>query len=213
MHRTIEPKVLYFGTPVVLVSTRNEDGSANLAPMSSAWWVGQSGMLGLDRTSRTTENLDRTGECVLNLTSSALAGAVDRLALLTGTPVVPEHKMRKGYRYEPDKFAAAGLSPMPSQVVAAPRVAESPIQLEARVTRTHPFEDQDSGLVAVETRVVRVHVEEELLVPGGRHHIDADRWDPLIMKFCEFYGNGQNLRPSRLATAWGIPGRTGAVRG
>ncbi|MFH8798061.1 flavin reductase family protein [Streptomyces sp. NPDC017936] len=213
MHRTIEPRVLYFGTPVVLVSTCNEDGSANLAPMSSAWWVGQSCMLGLDRTSRTTENLARTGECVLNLTSSALAGAVDRMALLTGTPVVPEHKRDKGYRYEPDKFAAAGLSPVPSQVVRAPRVAESPIQLEARVTRTHPFEGEDSGLVAVETQVVRVHVEEDLLVPENRRHIDADRWDPLIMKFCELYGNGRNLRPSRLAAAWGIPGPTGAVRG
>jgi len=35
MHRTVDPAILYFGTPVVLVSTENEDGSANLAPMSS----------------------------------------------------------------------------------------------------------------------------------------------------------------------------------
>ncbi|MFF1542615.1 flavin reductase family protein [Streptomyces sp. NPDC058291] len=213
MHRTIDPRVLYFGTPVVLVSTCNEDGSANLAPMSSAWWVGQSCMLGLDRTSRTTENLARTGECVLNVTPAALVGAVDRIALLTGAPVVPEHKQRKGYRYEPDKFAAAGLSPMPSLVVSAPRVAECPVQLEARVTRTHPFEEEDSGLVAIETRVVRVHVEEELLVPGNQRHIDPDRWDPLVMKFCEYYGDGRHLRPSRLATAWRIPGPTDAVRG
>ena len=38
MHQTIEPAILYFGTPVVLISTLNEDGSPNLAPMSSAWW-------------------------------------------------------------------------------------------------------------------------------------------------------------------------------
>ena len=36
----IEPAILYFGTPVVLIGTCNEDGSCNLAPMSSAWWVG-----------------------------------------------------------------------------------------------------------------------------------------------------------------------------
>jgi flavin reductase (DIM6/NTAB) family NADH-FMN oxidoreductase RutF len=35
-HVTIEPPILYLGTPVVLISTLNEDGSANLAPMSSA---------------------------------------------------------------------------------------------------------------------------------------------------------------------------------
>jgi flavin reductase (DIM6/NTAB) family NADH-FMN oxidoreductase RutF len=47
MHHAIEPKIMYFGTPVVLISTLNEDSSANLAPMSSAWWLGKSCMLGL----------------------------------------------------------------------------------------------------------------------------------------------------------------------
>ena len=35
MHRVIDPKILYCGTPVVLITTRNEDGSANIAPMSA----------------------------------------------------------------------------------------------------------------------------------------------------------------------------------
>ncbi|MYS80583.1 flavin reductase family protein [Embleya scabrispora] len=213
MHVSIEPRVLYFGTPVVLVSTSNEDGSANLAPMSSAWWVGQSCMLGLDESSKTTENLIASGECVLNLASSALVGAVDRLALLTGTRVVPDHKLRKGYRFERHKFGAAGLSETASEVVRPPRVQECPVQLEAVVDRVHAFGEKDSGVVAVDVRVVRVHVEESLLVPGSRRHIDADRWDPLIMKFCEFYGDGRNLHPSKLAPAWGILGPTGAMTG
>ncbi|MEU0333912.1 flavin reductase family protein [Streptomyces sp. NPDC006193] len=210
MHRTIDPRVLYFGTPVVLLGTANDDGSANLAPMSSVWWVGRSCMLGLDETSRTTENLTRTGECVLNLPSSALVAAVDRLALLTGSPVVPEHKRRKGYRYEPDKFGAAGLTPLPAETVGAPRVAECPVHLEAVVDRVHAFAEEDSGVVAVDARIVRVHVEEDLLVPGSRRYIDADRWDPLIMKFCEFYGGGPNLHPSALARGWEMPARRAA---
>ncbi|MCZ0206089.1 flavin reductase family protein [Streptomyces sp. UMAF16] len=213
MHLTVEPRVLYFGTPVVLLSTSNEDGSANLAPMSSAWWVDQSCMLGLDETSHTTKNLISTGECVLNLASSDLVGAVDRLALLTGSPVVPDHKLRKGYRYERDKFKAAGLTETASEKVRPPRVAQCPVHLEAVVDRVHPFGEDGSGLVAVEARVVRVHVEESLLVPGERRHIDADRWDPLIMKFCEFYGNSRNVHPSRLASAWAIPGPTSANTG
>jgi len=36
MHLNVELKVLYFGTPVVLISTRNADATASLAPMSSA---------------------------------------------------------------------------------------------------------------------------------------------------------------------------------
>ena len=31
------------------------------------------------------------------------------------------------------------------------------------------------------------------------------RWDPLIMKFCEFFGGAENLRPSRLAAGWRMP--------
>jgi flavin reductase (DIM6/NTAB) family NADH-FMN oxidoreductase RutF len=38
--RTIEPKILYFGTPVALISSLNEDGTTNLAPMSSFWALG-----------------------------------------------------------------------------------------------------------------------------------------------------------------------------
>src|SRR5688572_2340777 len=67
MHRTIEPTILYFGTPVAIISSLNEDGSANLAPMSSAWWLGWSCMLGLGQMGQTSANLLRTRECVINL--------------------------------------------------------------------------------------------------------------------------------------------------
>ena len=52
MHKIIEPGILYFGTPVVLISTINEDGTYNLAPMSSAFWLGWRCMLGLARVRR-----------------------------------------------------------------------------------------------------------------------------------------------------------------
>ena len=124
MHTTIEPGILYFGTPVVLISTVNEDGSFNLAPMSSAFWLGWRCVLGLAATSKTPENMLRTGECVLNLPSAALAGMVDRLALTTGSDPVPEGKVRRGYRTERDKFELSGFTAMASETVRAPRVRE-----------------------------------------------------------------------------------------
>jgi len=72
-HTAIEPGILYFGTPVVLISTTNEDGSVNLAPMSSAFWLGWRAVLGLGVRSRTAQNLSRTREGVLNLPSESLA--------------------------------------------------------------------------------------------------------------------------------------------
>jgi flavin reductase (DIM6/NTAB) family NADH-FMN oxidoreductase RutF len=205
MHRVIEPRILYFGTPVVLISTVNEDGTPNLAPMSSAWWLNQSCVLGMSSRSKTIENLKRTGECVLNLPSSDLVGAVDRLALLTGKYPVPEYKARMGYRYQPDKFAAAMLTPEPADLVDPPRVAECPVQLEARVEQVHALSTPDDHLVAVEARVIRVHIEESLLVPGHRNYIDPERWNPLIMSFTEFFGLSGKVHPSRLATVYSPP--------
>src|SRR3954469_2424589 len=128
MHRVVPLKVHYYGTPVVLVSSTNPDGTTNLAPMSSAWWLGQEAVLGLATSSQTTQNLLRTGEAVLNLAPSSLVEQVDRLALLTGTPELSEHKRATGYRYEPRKFEAAGLTRQPSELVAPDRVLECPIQ-------------------------------------------------------------------------------------
>ena len=64
MHVSREPNILYFGTPVVLISTVNEDGSYNLAPMSSAFWLGWRCILGLGARSKTPQNMVRTGQCV-----------------------------------------------------------------------------------------------------------------------------------------------------
>ncbi|MCM4083972.1 flavin reductase family protein [Paractinoplanes hotanensis] len=210
MHVVPGLKVLYFGTPVVLISTLNADGTANLAPMSSAWWLGQSAMLGMGDRSRTAENLRRERECVLNLPSSALVGAVDRIALTTGRPDVPPAKAEQGYRYVADKFALGGLTRQTSVLVAPPRVAECPIQLECRVARAHRFTG-DLHATAYEIEVLRTHVEQSLLVPGTAH-VDPLRWDPLIMKFTEFFGGGVNLHPSRLAAGWRMPALGAAGR-
>src|SRR5207237_10795098 len=99
MHKTIEPTILYFGTPVALISTLNEDGAANLAPMSSVWWLGWSCILGLGSMGQTSENLIRTRQCVINLPSQEQVTQVDRLALTTGRDPVPETKKALGNRY------------------------------------------------------------------------------------------------------------------
>lgn len=204
MHKTIEPSILYFGTPVVLISTLNEDDTYNLAPMSSVFWLGWRCMLGLTSFSKTSQNMMRTGGCVLNLPSANEVSAVNRLALTTGSNPVPEFKMRKGYRYESDKFGIAGLTPSPSETVSPPRVQECPVQLEAVVEATHRLAEDDAAqrgfITCFEVRVQRVHVEEALLMSGEPNRIDPGKWRPLIMSFQQFYGLGPQLRASALAT-------------
>jgi hypothetical protein len=66
-HQAITPSILYFGPPVLLLSTENEDGSANLAPMSSAWALGQLIVLGLVGTGQTARNLASRPDLVASL--------------------------------------------------------------------------------------------------------------------------------------------------
>ena len=206
MHSVVPLKVHYYGTPVVLVSSTNPDGTTDLAPMSSAWWLGQEAVLGLGASSRTTQNLLRTRECVLNLAPSCLVDHVDRLALLTGTPELSEHKRATGYRYEPRKFEAAGLTRQPSDLVRPDRVLECPIQLECRVTDHLPIDTESTSARAIHVTVLRAHVDDAVRLPGTAY-VDPLAWDPLIMKFCDFFGSADALTPSRLAAGWQMPGR------
>lgn len=201
--KIVDPAILYFGTPVVLIGTSNEDGTPNLAPMSSAWWLGWGCMLGLNATSKTVENLRRSGECVLNLPSSDLVACVDRIALTTGSNPVPRNKVAMGFRYVADKFGLAQLTPLAGDNVSAPRALECPVQMEANVETIIPFGANNprirARMVSVEVRVSRVHAHPGVLVRGNANRINPDKWRPLIMSFREFYGLGDRLHHSRLA--------------
>lgn len=163
---TISPKILYFGTPVVLVSSLNDDGTTNLAPLSSCWALGWTLVLGVALDTQTIVNLRGRPECVVNFPSPDLWQAVERLAPLTGRNPIPEHKDKR-FRFESDKFGAAGLTPMASQSVSPPRVSECPAQLEGTVRQIHELAgdrglESLGGAAAVEVEVVRVHVREDL---------------------------------------------------
>jgi flavin reductase (DIM6/NTAB) family NADH-FMN oxidoreductase RutF len=201
-HREIAPAIHYWGTPVVLVGTRNPDGAVNVAPMSSAWWLGWSCMLGLDASSQTVQNLKRERECVLNLASADDADIVNALAMTTGSASVPLHKKMLGYRFEADKPSHAGLTLLPSVRVGVPRVAECRVHLEAVVESIRPFAAADRRMAipacCVEVRIVSVHVDETLLAAPDR--IDADRWRPLLMSFRALFARGPRAGESKLAS-------------
>ena len=203
-HVAVDPAILYFGTPVALLSTMNADGSDNLMPMSSVWWLGHAAVLGLGRRSMTSENLEREREVVINLPSQHQVDAVDRLALTTGRDPVPGIKHEVGYRHVRDKFAHAGLTREASQTVRPPRIAECPVQLEARVHSVRGLVDVDdpgaTGAVIAVALITRVHIDPSLRADGYEHRIDPDRWRPLVMSFQRFYGLGDEVHPSRLST-------------
>jgi len=191
----IRPSILYFGTPVVLIATRNPDGSANITPMSSAWALADRVTIGLAGGGQGLANLLRERECVLNLASESMREAVERLAPTSGRDPVPAWK--RGYRHEPDKFALAGWHALPSLRVGAPRIAEAPLQLEARVLDAierplDAWRGDAGGYVTLELEVCQVHAHADIVVPGNPH-IDPRRYRPLFYVFRHYYGVGPAL--------------------
>ena len=84
----------------------------------------------------------RTGEFVINLTTRSLARATDWCGVRSGRDF--------------DKFREMGLTPVASDLVAAPVVAESPVNIECRVRQIMPLGSHDLFLSAV----VGVQVDE-----------------------------------------------------
>jgi flavin reductase (DIM6/NTAB) family NADH-FMN oxidoreductase RutF len=199
-HIEIDPAILYLGTPVVLLSTVDPDGRPNIAPMSSVFWLGKTAVLGMGMRSQTASNTLASREIVINLPSVDQVTAVDRLALTTGRFPVPAGKSEVGYRHVADKFAHAELTPVASDTVKAPRIAECPVSLEGRLAAAHPLSGSDGGASTFEVEITRVHVHPAIQDDVHPNRIDPDRWRPLIMSFQKFFGLTEQVHPSRLAT-------------
>ncbi|MFD8388114.1 flavin reductase family protein [Streptomyces sp. NPDC059680] len=200
-HLTVTPSILYFGTPVVLLTTENVDGTVNLAPVSSAWALGQVVVLGLGRQGQTGANLAARPELVISLPEPGQWAAVEHLGQLTGRREAAGHGPRRA-RYEPDKFTAAGFRAQASHAVRPPRVADCPIQLEARAVRVGT--DAAGDFLIVEARVLKVHADPRLVVPGTQH-IEPAAWSPLIYNFRHYFGLGPELGHSHVSETPGNP--------
>ena len=196
-HIQINPSVLYAGSPVVLVTSLNPDGTTNISPMSSAWALFDRVILGLTSTSKGGENILRERQLVLNFPSPGLWQKVEALARLTGRDPVPAHKRKIGYTFEPAKFDTAGFTPQAANLVRPLRIAECPLQCEAELVSSHdpggawPPERPEAFHI-METRVVQVHAHRRIVVPDT-NHIDTAEWSPLLYVFRHYFGTGPDL--------------------
>jgi flavin reductase (DIM6/NTAB) family NADH-FMN oxidoreductase RutF len=196
VHETIWPPILYFGTPVALVTTLNLDGTPNIGPMSSAWALGYTIVMGWESTAHTLANLERERECVINLPDASLVEQVEALAGLTGSDPPPAHKADQ-FRFEPRKFEAAGLTAQDSETVKPPRIGECPLHLEATITEIHQPATRPDGVYfrIAEAHVQRVHALSTVVKPGTSH-IDPSAWHPLLYVFRHYFSTGSELARS-----------------
>ena len=147
MHLHIEPSVLYFGTPVALITTLDDDGDTNITPISSAWALGRTYVLGIGDDSHGLANLRRDPGIVINLPEASLAHRVEAIAATTGAAALSPRKAG-AYRTEKDKWGLGGFTPSPAELVGPMRIVECPVQIEARVERIVPCDDEASAVHA-----------------------------------------------------------------
>lgn len=186
----IQPSILYYGTPVILLNTLNEDDSVNISPISSSWALGDCIILGIGLGGKAIENLERQPECVINIPSPSLWRNVESLAPYTGKNPVPEFKKKAGFEYGKDKYAISGLSPIESETVKPSRIMECPLQIEAAV-KTIRIPEHTPDFAIVETKALQIHAHKEIII--GENHIDPNKWSPIIYNFRHYFSLSHQL--------------------
>ena len=194
--KTIAPSILYLGTPVVLITTIDDAGTTNIAPISSAWATGRTFVLGVLANSKTHQNLMTQKQCVLNFPDSSLHRQVEQIAQLTGMNPIPEMKKQQ-YQYSDHKFADGHFTKLRSDEVLPARIAECPVQLEAEFKKALYIDDDPIlpiATAAVVVRIIKIHANEAIV--RGDNHIDPATWKPLIYNFRHYFSLGEELGKS-----------------
>ena len=147
--------------PIALVSTLSSSGIRNLAPFSFFNAFGGNPPTVIFSPSRrqrdgtvkdTYTNLTATRECVIQAVTYAMVQQVS----LASTE----------YSSDVDEFVKCGLTPINSDKVKPPRVAESPFQMECILKQMIPIGDgPGSGNLAI-CEVVRFHIDERVVKDG-----------------------------------------------
>ena len=141
--------------PVGLISSIAAAGAVNLAPFSFFNAIcGEPPMVMFCPTNRTPakdtlRNVRETGEFVANIVSQDMA---QQMNLTSG-------------EYPPDvnEFDVSGLTPVPSQMVAPPRVAESPVSMECKVRHVLAVSDKPHGTSIVVGEILLFHIRDGVL--------------------------------------------------
>ena len=152
--------------PIAFVSTRSTAGVNNLAPFSFFNAVCGDPPVVLfcpvwrDPMKDTLVNVRDTHEFVVNIVSE---GIVDQMNLCSAE-----------FPASVDEFAMSGLTPVPSDIVRAPRVAESPVSMECKLLQIVEISAQPMGGNIVIGEVVRFHVDDGI-IDSSSYRIDAEK--------------------------------------
>ncbi|MTI19374.1 flavin reductase family protein [Rhodobacteraceae bacterium RKSG542] len=151
-------KALVAPRPIGWISTVGADGVLNLAPYSYFNAIGdEPPMVVFSSTGYkdTVANVKATGEFVCNLVTKDLSDAMN-----ASSAAVPDHV---------SEFELAGVTPVQSELVSAPRVGEAKAALECKAVKVEQLRDIDGNELnqwLVTGQVVGVYISDDALEDG-----------------------------------------------
>ena len=167
---------MLYPLPAVLVSVADKQGNTNILTIA---WAGtvctNPPMVSISvRPSRFSHHmLMESREFVINLTTKELVFATDYCGVKSGREV--------------DKWKELHLTPLVSQEVAAPSIAESPVNIECKVERVEHLGSHDLFLASV----VPVRVDNRYMDQNGSFHLEKAQ--PIVYSHGEYYDLGAKL--------------------
>jgi flavin reductase (DIM6/NTAB) family NADH-FMN oxidoreductase RutF len=196
MKKSLGPKTLLYPTPVLVVGTYDAHGKPNA--MIASWG-------GICCSQPPCINIS------LRKATYSYAAIVERKAFTVG---IPDQKHIRQADYlgiasgrDTNKIAVAGLTPVRSELVDAPYIAEFPFTLECRLVHT-----ADLGLHTLFVgEVIDVKIDEEALSPEGDS--DIRKINPLLFDpgARGYYGVGEFLG-NAFSVGRDIPGNSSACK-
>lgn len=171
-----KPGNMLYPLPVVLISTANKRGEQNVFTVA---WTGticsDPPMVSISvRPERYSyDMICETGEFVINLTTEALAYATDYCGVKSGRNV--------------DKFQEMNLTPLAADIVKAPLIAESPVNIECRVVEKKELGVHHMFLA----EVVAVHADEAYM--DEKQKFDLAKAKPIVYSHGTYYTMGEPL--------------------
>ena len=174
--------------PICLASTIDKEGQVNLSPFSYFNLFSMNPPICIfspsrrvrdNTTKHTLENLKEVPECVINIVNYAM---VQQVSLSSCE-----------YPKNINEFAKAGFTQIPSDLVAPPRVAESPIQLECTVAQIIALGEKAGAGNLVLAEIKKIHIAESVL--NANNKIDQAKLDLVARLGGDWYAriNEQNL--------------------
>lgn len=173
---SFKPGNMLYPLPVVMVSVADKEGNTDIVTVA---WAGtictNPPMLSISvRPERFSHHMiEETGEFVVNLTTKELAFATDYCGVKSGRDV--------------DKWKEMNLTQQAGQVVKAPAIAESPVNIECRVREVKRLGSHDMFIADV----VAVQVDDAYMDEKNQFHLSDAK--PIVYSHGEYYHLGEKL--------------------